>query len=281
MDAVGSVLSSFTRALDCRALFAAASVHVPPFDTEVPAKGVFAVTDPLVRVLLNTPDWTGPVSAHEKLTVTSELFQPAAFGRGEIADVTTGAVLSIFTRTVPCAAELPALSTHDPLLETLEPVVSPTTGTGVTIEFVAKPEDGAASEQENPTLTSVEFQPCAVGGGLTLPAIEGATESTLTVRVVGPPTLLARSIAVQLRVLVPSKLMLAVVAPADTLSSGFPFNVQVMFVTNPPAGRSVVLTPIGAGFVLNHPLVPSGEELKEIVGGVESTMHLTGQLIVG
>jgi len=228
----------------------------------VPAKGVFAVTEALVKVLVNTPDWTAPTSAHEKSTVTSELFQPAAFGRGEIAGVMTGAVLSIFTRTEPCAAELPALSTHDPLLNTLEPAVSAVLDTGVTIEFVAKPEDGAASEQENPTVTSVEFQPCAVGGGLTLPAIAGATLSTLTVKLVGPPTLLARSVAVQLRVFVPSTLILAVVAPADTLSSGLPFKVHVMFLTNPPAGRSVVLTPMGAGFVLNHPFVPSGVALK-------------------
>lgn len=222
------------------------------------------------------------MSAHEKLTETLELFHPAPLGAGETAGVIVGAVLSIFTKTEPCGAAFPALSIHEPLLRTFVPAVSPTTGVGVlTTVFVPIPELGAGSEHENPTLASVEFHPCAVGGGVIAPGITGATVSTFTVKFVGPPTLLARSVAVQLSVFVPSTLILAVVAPADTLRKGFPFKVQVMFLTSPPAGRSVVVIPTGAGFVLNQPFEPSGVALKKIVGGVESTIHLTGQLIVG
>src|SRR5439155_4050106 len=65
---------------------AALSVAVP--DTDWPAPCALSVTG---DVQLAIPD---PLSAHAKLTTTSVLFQPAAFGVGARAPVIVGAVVS-------------------------------------------------------------------------------------------------------------------------------------------------------------------------------------------
>lgn len=56
IEAEGGVLSSLTSALARAALFNAASMQAPPFDTEVPAKGVSADTEPELKVLVKMPD---------------------------------------------------------------------------------------------------------------------------------------------------------------------------------------------------------------------------------
>jgi hypothetical protein len=60
---------------------------------------------------LSTPD---SESEHEKLTVTSVLFQPFAFAAGDCDALTVGAVLSILMLLCVALAELPALSVQDP-----------------------------------------------------------------------------------------------------------------------------------------------------------------------
>ena len=62
------------------------------------------------------PDWTEPVSAHVKETVTSVLFQPLALARGSRLPLITGTVLSmLMPLTVAELAAFPASSMQSPL----------------------------------------------------------------------------------------------------------------------------------------------------------------------
>src|SRR5919201_4121926 len=101
-----------------------------------------------------TPATPESASVALKLTVTSVLFQPAAFGGGLEAAFRSGGVLSRFTVTLVLAA-FPARSVAVPVTTCLAPSPDTETGGGhAAIPLVA-------SEQVKLTVASVLFQPCA------------------------------------------------------------------------------------------------------------------------
>src|SRR5437868_367222 len=85
----------------------ALSLHVPDADWFVPS--------PLFVMGASQLAMPDRLSFPLKVTVTSVLFQPKAFGAGLRLPVITGFVLSIFTVTLPTALTLPALSVQVPL----------------------------------------------------------------------------------------------------------------------------------------------------------------------
>jgi hypothetical protein len=111
-----------------------------------------------------------------KLTWTSVLFHPAAFGAGVAAAVTTGPVLSRFTTTV-VEFVFPAPLVTVP--ETCCPLTSLLTTTGeeqfVTLE--------APPLHAKLTVTLELFQPAALGAGVTVATIVGRVLSMLRVTV--------------------------------------------------------------------------------------------------
>ena len=112
--AVGLALSMLMLlTADESAALPATSTQLPVFVTVWFAPSVLTVAP--ATVLVATLDCTAPASAQLKLTVTSTLFQPKAFGAGLRLPVITGLVLSIFTVTLPTALTLPALSVQVPL----------------------------------------------------------------------------------------------------------------------------------------------------------------------
>jgi len=145
--------------------FPATSVHVPGTDWFSPS--VVTMTG-LVREA--TPD---NESTQLKLTVTSELFQPLAFGGGEVLAVILGGVLSRFTETVT-VAEFPALSVHVPMSCWSAPSIRIKTG-GVR---EATPEPPSLSSHSKLTTTSELFQPLAFGVGVVLAVMIGGSVSS-------------------------------------------------------------------------------------------------------
>src|SRR5438067_1789906 len=86
-------------------------------------------------------------SAQVKLTVTSLLFQPAAFAAGEAAPVIVGGVLSMLMPLTVAEAVFPAVSVQLPLADCAAPSVPRVIGA----VSVATPE--VASVQLNVTVT--------------------------------------------------------------------------------------------------------------------------------
>ena len=107
-------------------------------------------------------------SEHEKLTVVSELFHPAAFGVGVTVAAMLGGVLSSFTVT-DTVAVFPAVSTAVPT--TTWPAVSVVTVTGEVQEAIPL----VVLEQVKVTVGLDLFQPAAFGAGLTVAVIVGGT----------------------------------------------------------------------------------------------------------
>jgi hypothetical protein len=104
---------------------------------------------------LTTPERASP---QVKLTVTLELFQPAALVAGASAGVIVGGVLSILSVTLVLAL-LPAASVAVPETIWLAPSVVIVCGAGQTAT------GEVASAQTNVTVTFVLFHPAAFGTG--------------------------------------------------------------------------------------------------------------------
>src|SRR5262249_33823653 len=103
--------------------------------------------------------------------VTSDLFQPAAFGAGLACAEIVGGVRSMAKVTLALAV-LPALSTACPVTTWLAPSVLTATGAGQ----LAIPE--VASVQVNVTVTLVLFQPPGFTSGFTAAVMVGGSLST-------------------------------------------------------------------------------------------------------
>src|SRR5439155_14126947 len=145
----GTVLSSRTVALSV-AVLPALSVALP------------ATEKPLVSLLITfaAGQESTPLraSVQVKLTVTSVLFQPFAFGCGDRVRVIPGAVLSKLM-IAAVEATLPARSLAVPLIDWFAPSVTTLTGE---VTF-ATPE--RVSVAENVTVTSELFHPFAFAAG--------------------------------------------------------------------------------------------------------------------
>src|SRR6266700_1538396 len=111
--------------------------------------------------------------------VTSEVFQPAAFGTGAEVAASTGGVLSILTVTDVGSLLFPARSVAFPVTTWLAPSVVTLTGSGQE----ATPE--ASSVHIKDTVTLPLFQPAALGAGIMLPLMVGAARSMFTFAVAG------------------------------------------------------------------------------------------------
>src|SRR6266581_8929254 len=167
MVRLGGVLSRLT--------FTLAVAPLPARSVAVPEATWFSPSLLIVTggAQLSTPD---PASEQVKLTVTSVLFQPLAFASGERVAVMMGPDLSMWTVTL-VDAWFPARSTAVP--ETVcVPSAITVTGSGQ----VATCE--RLSAHENVTVTSLLFQPLALGGGTAVAAIVGGVLSMLTVTLV-------------------------------------------------------------------------------------------------
>src|SRR5262249_40403948 len=130
------VLSTFS-VIDVEAVLPARSRAVPLITWFAPSNDSVTGDGP--------PAMPDVASAHVNVTITSVLFQPATFGRGETVAVIVGGVRSTFTET-RVAAELPAISTAVPSTTWLAPSLSSATGGG----HVPTPE--RPSVQVNPTV---------------------------------------------------------------------------------------------------------------------------------
>jgi hypothetical protein len=117
---------------------------------------------------LATPE---SASAHAKLTVTAELFQPAAFGATDRDALMLGAVLSMLMPDTVALALLPALSVAVPVTDWFAPSIDSVVGA----LQLATPE--SASVHVKLTVTSVLFQPAALPAGSASPMIVGGTIS--------------------------------------------------------------------------------------------------------
>jgi len=211
--------------------------------TTVPAVSAVKVTgsQPLDNSVL-TPD-TG--SLRVQLTVTSVLFQPAAFGAGLTTGVTTGGVRSIFTTT---DAELvrPAPSTAEHV--NVVPAVSADKVAVPQPELEVMPDSGSVTLQLTVT-GAVVIHPPTPAAGLTVGTMTGGVVSPvalITVNCVGNPAL-AKSDVAKVRVLpaasdrntnctvhVPFSLPLGNVAVAVPLTDVLAVNVAVAFCVEPP-----------------------------------------------
>lgn len=101
-EITGGVLSMLTTAVAGELILPALSVQVPETDCAAPS-----VVNRIGDVQKSIPE---RASVPVKDTVTLVLFQPLAFGRGEIVAVAVGGVLSIITVKVFGVSWLPALS---------------------------------------------------------------------------------------------------------------------------------------------------------------------------
>src|SRR5262245_12818318 len=120
----------------------------------------------------STPDANAPGSPQVNVAVTLVLLQPFALGAGvRPAPAMVGAVLSILTVTTFEAVAWPALSVAVPW--TGVPAVSAVRGTAA--GQLATPD--SPSSQAKETVTLDLFQPKALGPGLGVAAIVGATRS--------------------------------------------------------------------------------------------------------
>src|SRR3989442_12781307 len=138
-----------------------------PFMT-CPAPSVVTVTGSGQRAILL------PASVHVKLTRTSVLFQPAAFGGGVTIALIPGRLLSMLSVT-DAVAWLPATSMAVPLTTWPAPSLLTVTGSGQR----AMPLPPSAHAKL--TRTSVLFQPAVFGNGLTTALIVGRLLSMLSV----------------------------------------------------------------------------------------------------
>src|SRR5258708_5963817 len=159
----GAVLSILIPLTDAGALtFPATSVQVPLAEKPVPS--VLRITGAVQLAM--------PESASEpaNVTVTLVLFQPAAFGAGEILGTIEGGLVSILTVTdVEAVAPWPFVALHvnvvplvsAPSIEVLQPV----------LEVIPVPVESVTLQL---TVTGiVVFQPKPLGAGLTLATIVG------------------------------------------------------------------------------------------------------------
>ncbi len=157
----GGVLSIF-KVTDATAVFPALSTAVP----------VMTWPAPCVVTLIGDGQEAIPdkVSVHAKVTVTSVLFHPFAFGLGLTVVVMAGGVLSMFNVTAAVAA-LPALSMAVPVMTWPAPCVVTLMGDGQE----AIPDK--VSVHAKVTVTSVLFHPFALGLRLTAVVIRGGVLS--------------------------------------------------------------------------------------------------------
>src|SRR5439155_16672859 len=184
-------------------------------------------------VFVSTPDRTTPVSAQAKVTVTSALFQPKAFGAGLRLPVITGLVLSIFTVTLAIVLVLPALSVHMPL--TSVPLVSAVRLFPVVQLSIPLCTAPASLLLVKLTATSVLFQPFALAAGaLTVVGALGGVLSMLMLLTVEASAALP-ALSTQLPVFVTEAFSTSAVnvCPATVLvsrpDSTVPVSVQVKF----------------------------------------------------
>src|SRR5262249_46216486 len=112
-------------------------------------------------------------SCAANVTVTAVLCQSASFGGGSTEATTVGGVLSMFSVTLADAL-LPARSVAVPLTTCPAPSAVTVTGCGQ----LAMPDP--SSLQVKVTVTSVLFQPAALGGGAALALMLGGVVSALT-----------------------------------------------------------------------------------------------------
>jgi hypothetical protein len=130
-------------------------------------------------------DWDGgqvvigaPPAVQVNVTVTWELFHPAALGVGETTAMILGAVFDRLTVTVVVAV-LPATSVAVPVKDWPAPSVE----TGTDGEQLATPEPESAQAKE--TVTLLVFHPLAFGAGEIVPTIVGGVVSIFTGIVIG------------------------------------------------------------------------------------------------
>src|SRR5260370_4864173 len=110
-------------------------------------------------------------SEHEKLTVTLELFQPAASGGGLIVPEMVGGVMSRFTVT-DVVAVFPAKSVAVPETTWFAPSMVTATGGGQNATPLV------LSEHVKLTVTLELFHPAGLGSGLRLAVMIGGSLST-------------------------------------------------------------------------------------------------------
>ena len=122
---------------------------------------------------MNTPE---SASEHAKVTVTLTLFQPLAFGKGDLELVATGGVLSKLIPEIVAEAEFPALSVQVEVLDC--PLPSIVTIWGLT-GAIATPDNG--SVQLKATVTSPLFHPLELGDGDLEPVTMGTVLSIFIV----------------------------------------------------------------------------------------------------
>ena len=165
MFKTGGVLSMLS-ATHVFVLFPALSIAVPHI--LCPAPSVVTVIGAEHEAM---PD---VASLHVKLTATSVLFHPSALAEGLASAVITGSVLSMFN-TTDVVALFPALSTAVPVITCPAPSVVTVIGDGQ--EAMSEPE----SAHVNVTVTSVLFQPFALGAGIADGVSTGGTVSHVPV----------------------------------------------------------------------------------------------------
>src|SRR5947207_337360 len=154
--------------------------------------------------------------------VTSEVFQPAALGGGAGVAVSTGGVLSSLTVTVVSALFV-AWSVALPVTMVLPPSTLTLTGS----VHVATPE--LSSAQVNVTVTSLLFQPAALGAGVMLPMMVGFVRSMFTVTFLG--------------VLLPAASVATTWMSCDGVEfSAMPAEVKLVPCTGTPAPSTVTVT---------------------------------------
>jgi hypothetical protein len=124
-----------------------------------------------------------------KLTVTAELFQPLAFGCGEMAAVIAGGVFAMFKVT---RAEFVLFAASVTVPETTCPAPSVAIVCGEAQLVIG----AIACVQVKFTVTLVLFQPCEFAVGEAEATMDGSVSSTLSVTLAGADVLPARSVAV-------------------------------------------------------------------------------------
>src|ERR1700692_989716 len=111
-----------------------------------------------------------------KVTFTAELFQPLAFGSGEITGTMVGGVLPILSVTLAVLV-FAAASVSVPLMTWFAPSVLTTCGLGQLVMGAVE------AVQVKLTVTLVLFQPFALGPGQATATIDGKVSSTFNVNV--------------------------------------------------------------------------------------------------
>ncbi|RXZ68195.1 hypothetical protein [Agromyces albus] len=151
---VGAVLSMLMPETPALAELSALSTAVPATDWFAPSVESTTVPPPVQDL---TPE---SASAQMSETVTSELFQPAAFAAGATFPVTVGLVSSSFTTTAPVPM-LPSLSLAVAFFVT--PAVFEFTLSVAGVGPVPIPEPASVADQVIPT--SALFHPAALAAG--------------------------------------------------------------------------------------------------------------------